>query len=323
MMSDNTVMTVLGPVSPGVLGAVDAHSHLYIAPVAGGAADAPVLTDEAGVGRELAAFRAAGGGAIVDCQPGGCGRDGRVLRRLSQQTGVHVLASTGFHRRRYYSPDAPLFALSAEAAADVFRDEIGNGLVEARTDDVFPGLIKIAAEASVEASPLALFEAAAAVARETGYAIEMHTERGAAVMEFLAFFVARGLSPRRLVFCHVDKRPDFGLHRELIQAGVLLEYDTFFRPKYEPQRYVWPLIRQMADAGLTDHVTLATDMADPDYWAELGGAPGLLGFFTVIKEGLTRMGLPPATIDGLLGGNIAARLAVIIRSNHARSTLHL
>lgn len=329
-MSDNIVMTVLGPVSSGMLGVVDAHSHLYIAPSAGGAADAPVLTDEAGVGRELAAFRAAGGGAIVDCQPGGCGRDGRVLRRLSQQSGVHVVASTGFHRRRYYPPDAPLFGMSAGAAADVFRDEIGNGLVETRVADgrrpsavAFPGLIKIAAEASLSASPLDLFEAAAAVARETGYAIEMHTERGAAVMEFLAFFAARGLSPRRLVFCHVDKRPDFGLHRELAQAGVLLEYDTFFRPKYAPERYVWPLIRQMADAGLADHVALATDMADPGLWAELGGAPGLLGFFTIIKEGLTRMSLPSATIDGLLGGNIAARLAVIIRSNHARSTLHL
>lgn len=329
-MSDNIVMTVLGPVSSGMLGVVDAHSHLYIAPPAGGAADAPVLTDEAGVGRELAAFRAAGGGAIVDCQPGGCGRDGRVLRRLSQQSGVHVVASTGFHRRRYYPPDAPLFGMSAGAAADVFRDEIGNGLVETRVADgrrpsavAFPGLIKIAAEASLSASPLDLFEAAAAVARETGYAIEMHTERGAAVMEFLAFFAARGLSPRRLVFCHVDKRPDFGLHRELAQAGVLLEYDTFFRSKYEPERYVWPLIRQMADAGLADHVALATDMADPGLWAELGGAPGLLGFFTIIKEGLTRMSLPSATIDGLLGGNIAARLAVIIRSNHARSTLHL
>ncbi len=318
-MSDNTVMTVLGPVSPGALGVVDAHSHLYIASVAGGAADAPVLTDEAGIGRELAAFRAAGGGAIVDCQPGGCGRDGRVLQRLSKQSGVHVVASTGFHRRRYYPPDAPLFALSAEAAADVFRDEIGNGLVETRAsgqDDgtpaaaVFPGLIKIAAEASLPAAPIALFEAAAAVARETGYAVEMHTERGAAVMEFLAFFVARGLSPRRLVFCHVDKRPDFGLHRELALAGVMLEYDTFFRPKYEPERHVWPLIRQMASAGLAGQVALATDMADPGLWAELGGAPGLLGIFTIIKEGLTRLSLPPATISGLLGGNIAARLAV-------------
>jgi phosphotriesterase-related protein len=318
------------------LGVVDAHNHLYIAPVAGGAADAPTLTDEAGVARELAAFRAAGGGTIIDCQPGGCGRDGRVLRRLAARSGVRVVASTGFHRRRYYPPDAPLFGLSAEAAADVFRDEIRYGLLETRADRsagetpalvdeeagetpalppaVHPGVIKIAAEASWAASPRALFEAAAAIGRETGYAIEMHTERGAAVEEFLAFFTARGVSPDRLVFCHVDKRPDFGLHRELARAGVLLEYDTFFRPKYAPERNVWPLIREMAAAGLAGSVALATDMADPALWAELGGGPGLPAIFTVIQAGLRRLGLEPATIDALLGGNIASRIAVASES---------
>jgi phosphotriesterase-related protein len=305
-------MTVSGPVAPGNLGVIDAHSHLYIAPVPGGAADAPVLVDEEGVSRELSAYRAAGGGAVIDCQPGGCGRDGRVLRRLFQRTGVHVVAATGFHRRIYYPPDAPLFGMGAEAAADIFRDEIANGLVETREGEsvVYAGVIKIAAEATLESSPRALFEAAVAVAKETGYAIEMHTERGAAVEEFLAFFGGQGLSPRRLVFCHVDKRPDFGLHCELAQAGVLLEYDTFFRPKYDPERNVWPLIRRMADAGLAGQVALATDMADPGLWAELGGRPGLLGIFTIIKEGLTRMGLPAGTVDSLLGGNIAGRLAV-------------
>jgi phosphotriesterase-related protein len=311
-------MTVLGPVPAESLGVTDAHSHLYIAPVPGGAADAPVLTDSEGVARELIAFRALGGAAIVDCQPGGCGRDGRVLRQLSQQTGVHIVASTGFHRRVYYPADAPLFSLSAARAADVFRGEIRNGLAETRADaagngtlPVLPGVIKIAAEATPDASPLALFEAAAAVAMETGYAIEMHTERGASVEAFLDFFLARGLAPGRLVFCHVDKRPDFGLHRELATAGVLLEYDTFFRPKYEPERGVWPLLAQMVAAGLAGRVALATDMADPLLWAELGGGPGLAGIFTIIRARLEQIGIAEGTITALLGGNIAGTLAPI------------
>jgi len=90
----------------------------------------------------------------------------------------------------------------------------------------------------------------------------------------------------------------------------MLEYDTFFRPKYEPERNVWPLIGRMAAAGLAGQVALATDMAEPALWAELGGWPGMQGIFTIIKAGLERMGLPAATIDGLLGGNIAGRLAV-------------
>jgi phosphotriesterase-related protein len=244
------------------------------------------------------------------------------LRRLSQETGVHVIAATGFHRRVYYPTDAPLFGMSAERAAEYFLGEIRDGLTEARpqrsseTSEVlgacYPGVIKIAAEATLDASPLALFEAAAEVCKATGYAIEMHTERGASVEAFLAFFGGRGVSPRRLVFCHVDKRPDFGLHRELAQAGVLLEYDTFFRPKYEPERGVWPLLGRMAAAGLAGQVALATDMADPALWTELGGGPGLDGIFTIIRPRLQQMALPDETIAGLLGGNIAARLAMTV-----------
>ena len=161
-------MTVLGPVAPEALGVTDAHSHLYIAPVPGGAADAPVLTDVAGVARELTDFRRRGGGAIVDCQPGGCGRDGNVLRRLSHETGVHVIAATGFHRRVYYPADEPLFNLSAKQATDFFLGEIREGLTETRpqrssetsevSNVVYPGIIKIAAEAMLDASPLSLFE---------------------------------------------------------------------------------------------------------------------------------------------------------------------
>ena len=312
-------MTVLGSVPSEALGVTDAHSHLYIAAVPGGAADAPVLTGVEGVARELAGFRQLGGGAIVDCQPGGCGRDGRVLRALSARTGIHVVDATGFHRRVYYPAVAPLFAMSAEAAADYFLSEIRDGLSETRpqrsseTSEVlnvcYPGIIKIAAEATLDACPPALFEAAAQVCRATGLAIEMHTERGAAVEELLAFFGGRGVSPRRLVFCHVDKRPDFGLHRELAQAGVLLEYDTFYRPKYAPERGVWPLLERMTAAGLGGSVALATDMADPALWAELGGGPGLAGIFTIIKARLQQMGLPEQTIAALLGGNIAMRIA--------------
>jgi len=94
-MSTGHIVTVLGPVAS--LGIADAHNHLYIGRVPGAPDDAPALTDSEGVARELIRFRAMGGGGVVDCQPGGCGRDGRVLRALSVRTGVAVVAATGFH----------------------------------------------------------------------------------------------------------------------------------------------------------------------------------------------------------------------------------
>jgi len=99
------------------------------------------------------------------------------------------------------------------------------------------------------------------------------------------------------------------LHRELAQAGVLLEYDTFHRPKYDPEATLWPLIERMAAAGLDGAVALATDMADPALWA-YGGGPGPASLPGSIRSRLQALGLPPETITGMLGYNVATRLAV-------------
>lgn len=311
MSTATEVVTVLGRVAAAEMGIVDAHSHVWIVPPRGAASDAPRLDDEGRIARELRDFRVAGGATVVDCQPGGCGRDGAALVRLSRASGVHLIAATGFHRARYYRPHEPLLRLDAQAAADHYVGEIRYGLTETRDDDapVYPGVIKMAAEATLAASPRALFEGAAEAARATGYAVEMHTEQGAAAEDCLAFFTGRGLAPDRLVFCHVDKRPDLGLHRELAAAGVMLEYDTFFRPKYHPDEGVWPLLVAMLDAGLADHVALATDLADSTLWRAYGGHPGLAAFLTQVGGRLREMSTAEPTWGALMGENIARRLA--------------
>src|SRR5690606_29551862 len=129
-MSRSVVTTVLGPVDPAELGIVDGHSHVWIEPVVGADPTAPVLFDETAVTRELQQYKAAGGGAVVDCQPGGCGRNGRILPKLAQASGVHLIACTGFHRRLYYPADAPLWQMGSEAAADLFVRELTVALAE-------------------------------------------------------------------------------------------------------------------------------------------------------------------------------------------------
>lgn len=310
------VITVTGPAAPETLGITDAHNHLWITALPEIASGAPVLNDETAIRQELIDYREAGGGAQIDCQPGGCGRDGNRLLRLSQDSGVLVVASTGFHLPRYYPPGAVLWAMDADQAARYFLDEIRNGLQESRAAQVvFPGLIKIAVPERLADAPSAQMLAAARASLESGYAIAMHTERGAGVEDYLDWFNRQGVRPERLVFCHVDKRPDHGLHQELARAGVLLEYDTFFRPKYRPEQNVWPLIEYMVNAGLQDSLALATDLADGELWARIGGGPGLLGFAVTIRRRLEVMGFTPSAIAAMLGGSIARRLAVTERAS--------
>jgi predicted metal-dependent phosphotriesterase family hydrolase len=220
---------------------------------------------------------------------------------------VRIVACTGFHRYRYYDPATRLWAMTAEQACDYLVAEIRLGLCETRSQEqvVRPGFIKIAAEATLAASPRQLFEAVAQASRITGYAIEMHTERGSDVEAFLSCFRDLGVAADRLVFCHVDKRPDFDLHRELVEEGVLLEYDTFFQPKYMPERHVWPLVDRMLAAGLSGGIALATDMAEHSMW----NAVGPVGFISGIQEKLAARGAMKEAIAQVTGGNIACRLA--------------
>jgi predicted metal-dependent phosphotriesterase family hydrolase len=305
------LITVTGPLDPAEAGIVDAHNHLWIAPVAGAAPDAPVLDDEAAVAAELADYWESGGRTIVDCQPPGCGRDVRVLRRLAESSGVAVLASTGFHLRKYYPDDYWLLSASTEQAADYFCGELTQSVAETAVagEPIPAGLVKIAFEATIEQTPSTLVQAAVMACVETGAALEAHTERGQDAERILSLLIGYGLSADRIVLCHVDKRPDAGLHRALAEAGVLLEYDTFYRPKYRPDEHVWPLLRQMAADGLDGNVALATDMADAGMWRRLGGSPGLTSLTGEIIPRLEAEGFDAGTVRRLTGENIARRLA--------------
>ena len=90
----------------------------------------------------------------------------------------------------------------------------------------------------------------------------------------------------------------------------MLEYDTFFRPKYNPEENLWPLIDGMVEAGLSHAIALATDLAGGSLWARIGGGPGIVSFISEVKKRLEGMAYSSEIIQAMTGGNIAARLAV-------------
>jgi phosphotriesterase-related protein len=304
-------MTVTGLIPCEQIGVCDAHNHVWIDGFEGADPANPVLDQFDHIREELAEYKKAGGNAILDCQPGGCGRDGRRLRELSESSGVNIIACTGFHRRKYYPQNTALWRLSSHSAADLFIKELTSSLEET-ADAAHPikaGFLKVSLEGSWDDCPLPFLVAAAEAASKTGCMIEIHTEKGALSFEIVEFFSGRGVPVDRLVICHIDKRPDFGLHAELAAAGVLLEYDTFFRPKYEPETRLWPLIDRMVAAGLGGSVSLATDMAEKEMYQSIGGGPGLASLPRTIIPRLRERGIPEPDITRLTGGNIVRRLA--------------
>ncbi|NUR42994.1 MAG: phosphotriesterase, partial [Streptomyces sp.] len=133
----STVRTVLGDVDPGALGVCDAHDHLFF-----GSPQLPgqELRDVAAARAELVAFRAQGGGAVVQWTPYGLGRRAADLPPLARETGVAVVAATGLHQAVHYD-DRALAELRGARLAQVFVAELTDGI---GTSGVRAGLIKVA-----------------------------------------------------------------------------------------------------------------------------------------------------------------------------------
>ncbi|MDP2989678.1 MAG: hypothetical protein Q8O57_03830, partial [Kiritimatiellota bacterium] len=239
-------------------------------------------------------------------------RNGKRLLDLAQASGVKIIACTGFHRTRYYPEDYWMWKADSGEITDYFVGEIRAGLAEARGTEkpVRAGFVKIACEVQLSRTPQPALEAAANAVAETDSAIEVHTEKGADADGIVAFLADHKISPGRIILCHMDKRPDFSLHCELARGGILLEYDTFYRPKYDPEHNLWPLIERMSAESLCEHVALATDMAEAALWRRLGGGPGLAGFPQSIRMRLRQTGLDEDCIERMMGKNILRRLAL-------------
>lgn len=302
------IQTVTGLIPADEIALADGHAHLWIDPPAGVAPDARLeLNDFERIKAELAEYRAAGGSLAVDCQPGGAGRDTRRLKQLSEATGVYVTATTGFHQRKYYPPDHWLWTASAEDAARYFIEELVSGTRES-AGAIQAATIKVGYEGAIDGQTRILMEAVAEASHQTGALILFHTERGQNVEALIPFFEDRGVPAYRLYICHVDKRPDVGLHRALAQAGALLGYDTFARPKYDPDNGAWRLIAALAADGLAAHVAICLDLALSEMWVHYGGGPGMNFLPNVILPRLYAEGYPDAVIRQLTGGNIARYL---------------
>ncbi len=303
-----SLLTVNGLVPVEDVRLADGHAHLWIKPPEGIAPESRLeLDDYEAIQAELSDFRASGGTTLVDCQPGGCGRDANMLRRFAEVTGLHITATTGFHQRKYYPPTDRLWSASDEEAAAYFVEELTTGMRETG-GTVRATTIKVGYEGVIDGQTRTLMEAAAMAACQTGAAILLHTEQGKNIEALLPFFADRGVAPDRHYMCHMDKRPDRILHRELARAGVLLGYDTFARPQYNPDRGVWPLIHALVADGLDGSIAIGLDLAAASTWRSYGREPGLPFLAKQIVPRLRAEGLSQSTILRLTARNVAQRL---------------
>jgi predicted metal-dependent phosphotriesterase family hydrolase len=298
-MPANTVETTLGALQAERLGRVNAHDHVIID---GGLTvvkepDFRLDSVEKAI-EEIGRWREAGGGAIVDTMPFGCGRDVEKLVAVSRATGIPIIVPTGFQKSSYYLPDHWQHRYEEGTIADLLIAECAEGVdVEnydgpiVRRSHIKAGIIKVAGDYQVvKQTTRKLIRAVGRAHRATGVPVLVHTEAGTAAELLLDLLEDAGVPPRRVVLSHVDRNPDFVLHQRLAQRGAFLQYDTPGRVKYQPENVVIGLMRRLLEAGYGGNLLLGGDLARRSYWKAYGGGPGYDYLLASFTERLRREG---------------------------------
>lgn len=293
------VRTVLGDILPHEMGLTYSHEHVVIEESFPTIANKDfILNDIVKISEELKEFFANGGRTLVDTMPANCGRNVLKLAEVSKRSHVNIIAPTGIHLEKYYPPNHWRYYLSEDELTELFIKDVEEGIDEydygcpiVKRTQHKAGLIKLATgDELITPHQEKIFHAVVNTHKHTGVPILTHTNSGKHAISQVNLFYKLGANLQHVVLSHVDKFQDVNMHKELMQTGVYVEYDSHFRWKPGEENFTYKLLQQLLP-DYANRIVLGMDMARNSYWKSYGGKPGLTFLLTTFKNDLEKMGL--------------------------------
>jgi len=360
------IMTVRGPIAPDELGFTSMHEHILYdgsvyrtrfesmlpegLPVKEGdlvslenigalrhnpimAWDAVSMHDVSAATAEVADYKAAGGDAMVDMSAPGLRSDLVATRQISQETDVHIVASTGLYMEASW-PER-FHVMTTDQLVAHMKHEIDEGI-----DDtgVMPGHIKVAIEEGFTTGEEKLLRAAARVSNETGMLITVHLgvaleRKPGGALRIVDMLCEEGLSLERAILCHIqgmftpmDKRTlvlnpdswklDLDTSKELLDRGAQLSIDCFghewnieaagFMGQTDWQRLAG--LVGLIQAGYAEQLVIGTDTYLKILTRRFGGQ-GYCRLTDFVVPSLRELGIAETDIQRITRDNPARLLA--------------
>lgn len=263
--------TVAGPLPvSAVRGPALAHEHLVLDLDRTDRGEAVIDgRHTAAVTAELAALRDEFDLALViELTCHGMGRDPRALARIAAESGVAVVAATGW----YYEPFHPREIADAgvEQLTDTLVREITDGIGDTGVTPGVLGEIGSHGDRPSEPETRALLASAhAAVA--TGLSLATHAQLGHGGLAQLDLLTGAGLAPHRISVGHQDLLDDPAVHRALAASGAYVAFDTVGKSAYQSDDTRLRLLLALLEAGHADRVLLSCDISRHGYLTSEGG----------------------------------------------------
>jgi phosphotriesterase-related protein len=263
------IESVTGPIAADALGVTLMHEHILVDFV--GAASVSVARYDAdGVFKvvlpHLQQVGELGCRTLVECTPAYLGRNPRLLKRLSEASGVHILTNTGYYgaAQDKFVPDHA-YRETAEQLAARWIQEWERGI-----DDtgIKPAFMKIGVDSgALSEIDAKLVQAAALTHRATGLPIASHTGDGVAVIEELDVLARARVPPSAFIWVHAQSERSETFHVAAAKRGAWVEFDGISPANVT--RHV-ALVRRMKAEGLLERVLVSHDAG----WYRVGEPGG-------------------------------------------------
>lgn len=273
-----TLQTVRGPVEVGQLSPLLYHEHVVLDNRQYPSLNAYWLPEASVMVEELSEFAKWGGKALVSLTNQCMGRDVTALRTISIESGVHILASTGY----YTEPASPPIT-DPVALAGTFREELEDGIGESGVRAAVIGEIGTGAW-PVGAFERDLFKAAALAHSDTGAPIATHSHGGRHAFWQLETLTRAGVSADRIAIGHLDEGLGSDSYVErlarLAEGGAYLGFDTigityyseFMRRQLPSDEQRAAAIAKLVAMGLGERVLISHDVCRPSHLKSGGGS---------------------------------------------------
>jgi len=296
------IRTVLGDISSDELGLALSHEHV-MADFIGADKVSKERYDLDEVFNVMLPYleeiRQLGVTGFVDCTPAYMARDVELLARLSEASGIHIIAPTGLYMEPYLPEYA--FELSVDQLAEMWTREIYEGI---DGTPIKAGFIKIAVNpGSIIPIQEKIVRAAARCSLSTGAVIACHTVSGVAAMDLMRILEEEGMDLGRLVVVHCDAEQDLDYHIEILRRGAWVEYDAV---KEDNAERTLNLIDFVLENGYEDQLLLSQDAGYYHVGEERGG--NIRGYAYLVGDFVSLMkerGLSQELIDKILIENPA------------------
>jgi phosphotriesterase-related protein len=293
------VNTVLGPVPASELGLILPHEHLIVDTYDVRRSAEMVLLEPETMVKEVEIFKAAGGSTIVDQTIYGLHPEPEKLAYISEQTGVHIVAGSGFYWDVYY-PEW-LHMMSTSDITKRLVSHITNGLPGTSIKAGFIGELGTH-HREIKPTEKRVLEAAADAQRETGIPIGTHalfTEIG---MDQLNILEAAGADLDITIIGHCDTNRDLNYSRKLLKRGVWIAYDAVGQFDKQTDELRAESIATLIGEGYLERILISTDIAARSRLAIHGGN-GYAHLITHFLPKLRTAGVTDAQIKTLTETN--------------------